>query len=70
MDKDELLEELCSLATEVMNKEYNFSKAANCFCGKKEPDFFSNFEFDKEVLAFMKLAVREKLDRNGRYDKE
>lgn len=58
MDKKKVIDTFCSLATLVMEKKFNFQASADCFCGLNQS---TGFSFDPRVLAFIKLAVDEKL---------
>lgn len=61
MNASEVKQELCSLCTEVNEKVFGFTYAADCFCGDKVCDH-SGYRFDKEVLEFIKDAVKEKIN--------
>ncbi len=61
MDKQDVIERLCALATEVMKREFECRLAADCFCGKNKFNV-GNYSLDREVLEFIERAVRKELD--------
>lgn len=60
LTKQQIIEELCTLATEVNEKVFDYSVATDCFCTKEES---SDYRFNQEVLDFIKAAVKEKIKK-------
>lgn len=63
MKKQEVLEELCSLANKVNRNQFNFTHAADCLCGMNPLSHEPTFNFSREVMEFIKTAVNEKLEK-------
>jgi len=61
MSKKEIVIRLCMLTTKVMNKKYNYTEPADCFCDASVLN--SSFNFSPEVLKFIEEAVDEKLEK-------
>ncbi len=61
MDRNEIIERFCQLATEVglhMGSQY----ATDCFCRytpRGPSGFASGFQFEEPAIAFIEAAVRE-----------
>lgn len=60
LTKQQIIEEFCTLATEVNDKVFGYSVASDCFCTKDES---SDYRFEEEVLDFIKDAVKEKIEK-------
>jgi hypothetical protein len=60
MTKQEVLERLCSLCTEVMAREFSYALAADCICN---PDHDPYFQFSPRILQFIEEAVGSRLER-------
>jgi len=55
--KDEVIRRLCALSTEVMEKQFDYQQAADCFCSDGPiPD--EHFIFSHAVLEFIENSVR------------
>jgi hypothetical protein len=55
--REEVIERLCLLASEVGTIIYNDESAHDCFCTTvRDP---AEFCFDEEVIAFIESAVRQ-----------
>ena len=60
LTKEQVIEELCSLATKVGREKFNHAIPHDCFCG--DNGFSKNdFQFDPEVLDFIIKCVENKL---------
>ena len=59
MDKEQVIEELCLLGSQVGAEVFNHKVAHDCFCQHATGTF--NFQFDQEVLDFIKGAVEDKI---------
>lgn len=57
--RKEILKGLCELARTVAEDKYNWSEAADCFCGV---DPKADFQFSPRVMDFITQAVKEKLN--------
>lgn len=60
LTKQQIIKELCTLATEVNEKVFDYSVATDCFCTKDES---SDYRFNQEVLDFIKAAVVAKIKK-------
>jgi len=60
LSKQQVIEELCTLATRVGSEEFGHTLPHDCFCG--ENSFIDgDFQFDSEVLEFIEKCVEERL---------
>jgi hypothetical protein len=60
MHKDDVIEQFCELATLVGDNVYHNKYAHDCFC----PSLIKpNFQFDSQIIQFIKDAVKEKIAR-------
>jgi hypothetical protein len=59
MHKDDVIEQFCELATLVGDNVYHNKYAHDCFCNLTRADF----QFDPQVMQFIKDAVKEKMAR-------
>jgi hypothetical protein len=61
MDNAETIRELCAIVTEVgAHFEHEFSH--DCFCENR----YTHTVVDKAILDFIRDAVREKIERQGK----
>lgn len=60
LDKSEVIERLCELASKVGEVRFKHKIPHDCFCEDNNPTQ-ENFQFDEEVLEFITDAVNEKL---------
>ena len=58
MNKQQVIERLCKLASKVNEEVYGWSIASDCLC-KESAD--ENFRFDEEVIAFIEQSVMESI---------
>ncbi len=58
MTKIEVIQAFCKLSNEIRTEVFNDDVPADCFC---HDNVF--FQFDRNVLAWIKEAVQEKLQR-------
>ena len=69
MNSDQIIERLCELQQEVVDKHLGYGDGSDCFCGKGgfwqcegySGTFESGFRNSGKALEFIELAVREKL---------
>jgi hypothetical protein len=66
MTKDEVIRELCRIASTVGCATDNIH-ATDCFCDERKPFRWidDNFRFDSEVIEFIKIAVSEKISQQS-----
>ena len=60
MNKQEVLEKLCTLVSKVGEEHFNNKVVHDCICGQNP---FSMDEVHEDVIGFIELAVREKLGK-------
>ncbi|VVB52097.1 Uncharacterised protein [uncultured archaeon] len=69
MTREEVLNKLCTLCTEVSKKRFGNSEASDCFCPQGDISrliairYGLNFQFSDKVIAFIEQAVKEKLSK-------
>ena len=69
LTKEQVIEELCNLATRVSGEKFNHTLPHDCFCGENK--FSENdFQFDSEVLDFIIKCVEENLWLNWKYSSQ
>ena len=69
MNADQIIERLCELQQEVVDKHLGFVDSSDCFCGKSgfwgcegySGTFEGGFRNNGKALEFIEAAVREKL---------
>lgn len=71
MDKKDVVERLCDLASRVGSKAFNNMKAHDCFCEaggaeKRAAHALGDFQFEDDVLRFIETAVNKRLDEHER----
>ena len=72
MERNEVLERLCSLTSEVMRRKFGAAVPADCFCAKGVENrnilqtLNIDFQFSESVLSFIETTVREKLNSEVR----
>jgi len=59
MDKSEVIERMCALASKVGTVRFNNTKAHDCFCGLGAMGF--DYQFEEEILDFIEDAVDKAL---------
>jgi hypothetical protein len=59
MTKQEVLERLCDLCSEVMAREFDYLEPADCFC---QPNPEHDFQFSPRILQFIEEAVGSRLE--------
>ena len=59
MRKENVIKELCKLSTDV-GGFFNHEYAHGCFCGENKLEL-SGFQFQDEIMDFIKEAVNEKM---------
>lgn len=59
LTKQQIIEEFCTLATEVNEKVFDYSVATDCFCTTEDS---CDYRFEQEVLDFIKDAVKGKVE--------
>lgn len=62
MDKSDVIQHFCELASTVGEVKFEHKIPHDCFC-KDSCYSFGDFQFDEEVLKFIKDAVDEKLNK-------
>ena len=62
MDKSEVIQHFCELASTVGEVKFRHKIPHDCFC-KDSHCSFGSFQFDEEVLQFIKDAVNEKMNK-------
>jgi hypothetical protein len=67
LSKELVLERLCVMSTEVMEKVYRYQIPADCFCGKQD---FGDFQFDDEILEFIEKAVEDAIEKHKKEETE
>jgi hypothetical protein len=73
MNANEIIERLCALQQEVVDRHIGYGAGSDCFCGKggfwKSEGYGGTFEDgyrnSGEALEFIEAAVREKLESIG-----
>lgn len=78
MDANEIIERLCALQQEVVDKHLGYGDSADCFCGKggfwKSQGYGGTFEQgyrnSGKALEFIENAVREKLNEIAKQHSE
>ena len=65
MTRDDVLRELCALASKVGAELFNDDYSHDCFCAERIADD-TDFRFERSVMDFIKQAVEEKMVREGR----
>lgn len=72
LDKHEVIERLCMLASDVGSKHFDNDFAHDCFCGLAKGPFqncgASNYRFDETVIVFIEEAVKAAI--NSKYEEE
>lgn len=64
LDKSEVLQRFCEIASYVGMAKFKHKIPHDCFCRDSNSDQ-ENFQFDEEVLEFIADAVNEKLKGEG-----
>lgn len=63
LDKSEVIQRFCKLASKVGEVKFKHKIPHDCFC--KEKCYNQNyFQFDEEVLEFIEDAVNDKLEES------
>lgn len=66
MNKKEVIESFCELATKVGEEVFNHQFAHDCFCGASPMvTSLHTFQFEKPVLDFIVDAVNEKIAKES-----
>lgn len=66
MNKKEVIEKFCELATKVGAEVFNHHFAHDCFCGAVPMvTSLHTFQFETPVLDFIVEAVNEKIERES-----
>jgi hypothetical protein len=66
MNKEQVIERLCKLASEVGEEMWNGEKSHDCFCHKSMNDD-AHFHFDERVLEYIESVVRNELRKDNSY---
>ena len=60
MTKEETVERLCALCTEVNERKFNHGIYSDCFCkGSIMPDKY--FEMDEKIIIYIEKTVRDSI---------
>ena len=59
MERSKVIDELCSLCTEVNAEVFNWKEPSDCICGEEGP----NFQFSSLIIGFIQSAVRMEIQR-------
>ena len=62
MTKEEVISEFCKISAQVAKSVFKSELAADCFC--TEPDPLWNYQYEGEVLDYIRAAVHEKMRRD------
>lgn len=68
MTKQEVIEELCKISTEVaeaLSKARGTSIAHDCFCGENELSKDGGFSFDPTIFEFIRNSVKMTIQRGA-----
>ncbi|AUR94245.1 hypothetical protein NVP1193O_114 [Vibrio phage 1.193.O._10N.286.52.C6] len=60
MNKQQVIERLCKLASKVNEEVYGWSIASDCLCREGVDE---NLRFDEDVITFIEQAVMESIVR-------
>jgi hypothetical protein len=61
MEKNEVIERLCALCSEVGEKVFNHEFAHDCFCGQNISKL--PFEFNEQILSYIEKVVKESYNK-------
>jgi hypothetical protein len=61
MTQKQVIIGFCCLSKQIAGEAFDFQEPADCFCGDKPIDV--NFQFSQKVMDFIKIAVKEKIQR-------
>lgn len=60
IDKEEVVQRLCELASKVGSAKFSHTLPHDCFCDESNPDD-NYFQFDEEVLEYIVETVNMRL---------
>lgn len=63
LTRDEVLATLCELATSVMIEKFGGNVPADCFCAERPLRDINDYQFDTEVMDYIRVAVAQRIVR-------